>query len=125
MSRERCLTVPGATIGGSPSCYDACPPREAYSCTSDQDADRAVEQAKQSIAAAQGRPFDITDPKQVGLLLLQTPHELHCYMEGRVTKDFSRRSPQGRRNGRSSRLSESAALVRQPRETLTAAQRPS
>jgi hypothetical protein len=84
--------VPGATIGGSPSCYDACPAHGAHSCTTDEDADRAFEQAKQSIAAAQGRPFDITDPKQVGLMLLQAPHELNCYMEGRVTKDFGPRS---------------------------------
>jgi hypothetical protein len=87
---ERCDALPGASLGKSPSCYDACPPPGKSACTTEQDTDAAMQRAKARIAAAQGTPFDGTDARQVGLLLLQTPHEHPCFLAGRITKDFGR-----------------------------------
>jgi hypothetical protein len=86
--RDRCLAMFGATLGGSASCYDACVPTGMVACTGEQDVMGAFHRAKERIASAQGKPFDITDPRQAGLLLLQTPHEYSCYETGRVTRDF-------------------------------------
>jgi hypothetical protein len=89
--RERCLGMRGAAIGGSESCYDACPPPGMTACTGKQDVEAASKRAEERIAAAQGKPFDITDPKQAALLFLQTPHEYGCSMPGRITGQFGPR----------------------------------
>ena len=91
----RCLARSGATIGESVSCYDACPPDGMAACVVDADfdtmMDAAAVAAKATIAATQGTPYDGRDPKQVGLLLMQTNHELPCFSPGAATHDYGPR----------------------------------
>jgi hypothetical protein len=91
----QCLLHPGATVGQSISCYDACPPVGMVACTVDHDFDAmmaaAEAKAEASIAAAQGRPYDVTDPKQAGMYLMQMNHELPCFSAGAATHDYGPR----------------------------------
>jgi hypothetical protein len=87
---RRCLAIAGASLGGAPSCYDACPPGGLRTCGAADDPDDAAKRAEATIAKAQGKPFDVTDPTQAGLLLRQAPHELPCFSAGRITGDFAR-----------------------------------
>jgi hypothetical protein len=87
---RRCLAIAGASVGGAPSCYDACPPAGMRACGAADDPDEAAKRAEAKIAAVQGKPFDAADPRQAGLLILLAPHELPCFSAGRVTSDFAR-----------------------------------
>jgi hypothetical protein len=91
----RCLAQTGAALGQSISCYDACPPPGKVACVLDANFDAMMDAAetaaKATIAAVQGKPYDGTDPKQVGLFLMQTNHELPCFAAGVATHDYGRR----------------------------------
>jgi hypothetical protein len=78
----------GGRVGGSPSCYDACPSVDVRVCDGSEDVDAAYKRAEHTIATALRQPFDVTNPQHAGWLLLQGPHELGCFVAGAVTKDF-------------------------------------
>ena len=82
----RCRAIPGAAIGHSPSCYDACPPVGETFCVLDASFDAIMEVAHRNavnaLTAAQGAPYDPQDAEQNAMLLFETPKHLPCFSGG-------------------------------------------